>query len=98
MAVEGGDRRPGQSAVSSRAIARGATGLSLSVFVIRAVRDRLERHKRLLAQDEILATFLPHEVRTSEEHSPLRTFWNRQGTAPRLRRARLGHLRGRDGA
>ena len=63
-------------------------GVSLSAFVTRAVRDRLEERERLEAEREVLAGFLPHEVPTAEEQRALVAFWNRQGPAPALPRTR----------
>jgi hypothetical protein len=63
-------------------------GVSLSAFVTRAVRDRLEERERMEAEREVLATFLPHEVPTTEEQRALVRFWNRQGPEPALPRTR----------
>jgi hypothetical protein len=57
-------------------------GVSLSAFVTRAVRERLEEREREEARREILATFLPHEIPSAEEQRALASFWNREGPAP----------------
>ena len=57
-------------------------GVSLSAYVTRAVRDRLEERERLEAQREVLATFLPHEIPTADEQRELVAFWNRESPAP----------------
>lgn len=59
-------------------------GLSLSAYVTRAVRERLEERERQEAQREVLATFLPHEFPTADEQRALVAFWNREGPAPSL--------------
>ena len=59
-------------------------GVSLSAYVTRAVRDRLEERERQEAQREVLATFLPQEIPTADEQRALVAFWNRQGPAPSL--------------
>jgi hypothetical protein len=61
-------------------------GVSLSAFVTRAVRERLEERERQEARREILATFLPHEIPTAEEQRALVAFWNREAPAPSLAR------------
>lgn len=61
-------------------------GVSLSAFVTRAVRERLEEHERQEARREILATFLPHEIPTAAEQRALAAFWNREGPAPSFAR------------
>jgi hypothetical protein len=71
-----------------------AEGVSLSAFVTRAVRDRLEERERIEAQREILASFLPEEIPTADEQRALVAFWTRQGPnpttsrTPRRKRAR----------
>jgi hypothetical protein len=59
-------------------------GVSLSAYVTRAVRDRLEERERQEAQREVLATFLPEEIPTADEQRALVAFWNREGPAPSL--------------
>ena len=61
-------------------------GVSLSAYVTRAVRDRLEERERQEARREILATFLPHEIPTADEQRALVAFWNREGPPPSLPR------------
>ncbi len=63
-------------------------GVSLSAFVTRAVRDRLEERARMEAEREVLAGFLPHEIPTTEEQRALVLFWNRQGPSPAFSRTR----------
>ena len=63
-------------------------GVSLSAYVTRAVRDRLEERERLAARREILATFLPNEIPTADEQRALVAFWNREGPAPSLSQRR----------
>jgi len=59
-------------------------GVSLSAYVTRAVRDRLEERERQEAQREVIATFLPKEIPTADEQRALVAFWNREGPAPSL--------------
>jgi hypothetical protein len=68
-------------------------GVSLSAYVTRAVRDRLEERERQEARREILATFLPHEIPTADEQRALVAFWNREGPAPSLSRRRKNKRR-----
>jgi hypothetical protein len=63
-------------------------GISLSAYVTRAVRDRLEERERQEARREILATFLPHEIPTADEQRALVAFWNGEGSAPSLSQRR----------
>jgi hypothetical protein len=63
-------------------------GVSLSAFVTRAVRERLEERERLEARRAILAGFLPDEIPTADEQQALVAFWNRQGHSPSLSRKR----------
>ena len=66
-------------------VAAEEEGVSLSAYVTRAVRDRLEeRRERKEAQRQVLATFLPHEIPTADEQRALVAFWNREGPAPSL--------------
>jgi hypothetical protein len=68
-------------------------GVSLSAYVTRAVRDRLEERERLEAQREVLATFLPHEIPTADEQRALVAFWNREAPAPSLSKRRKSRRR-----
>jgi hypothetical protein len=72
-------------------------GVSLSAYVTRAVRDRLEERERQEARREILATFLPHEIPTAEEQRALVGFWNREGPAPSLSPRRKSESKRRRG-
>ena len=52
-------------------------GVSLSAYVTRAVRERLEERRRLEAAREFLATFAPDELPTAEEQRQLLELWMR---------------------
>jgi hypothetical protein len=67
--------------------------VSLSAYVTRAVRDRLEERERLAARREMLATFLPNEIPTADEQRALVAFWNREGPAPSPSPQRRGKRR-----
>jgi hypothetical protein len=60
-------------------------GLSLSAYVTRAVRDRLEERRRLAAAREILATFSPEELASPEEQRKLLGLWNGRQALPKRR-------------
>jgi hypothetical protein len=53
-------------------------GLSLSAFVTRAVRDRLEERRRLEAARAVLATFTAEDYPTDEERRDLIELWTGQ--------------------
>jgi hypothetical protein len=53
-------------------------GLSLSAFVTRAVRERLEERRRMEAAREVLATFSPEDLPTPEEQRDLVELWTRE--------------------
>ncbi len=53
-------------------------GLSLSAFVTRAVRDRLEERRRLEAARAVLATFTAEDFPSDEERRDLIELWTRQ--------------------
>jgi hypothetical protein len=70
-------------------------GVSLSAFVTRAVRERLEERRRLEAAREVLASFSPDELPSLEEERQLLALWTRprtvktrSGRAAKRRRAR----------
>ena len=52
-------------------------GLSLSAFVTRAVRERLEERRRMEAAREVLATFSPEDLPTPDEQKELVQLWTR---------------------
>jgi hypothetical protein len=52
-------------------------GVSLSAYVTRAVRERLQERRRLEAAREFLATFAPEELPTPEEQRELVELWTR---------------------
>lgn len=52
-------------------------GLSLSAYVTRAVRERLEERQRSEAAREFLATFAPDELPTVQEERQLLELWSR---------------------
>jgi hypothetical protein len=60
-------------------------GVSLSAYVTRAVRERLQERRRLEAAREFLATFAPEELPTPEEQRELVELWTR--AAPRAARS-----------
>jgi hypothetical protein len=68
-------------------------GVSLSAYVTRAVRDRLEERERQEAQRQVLASFLPHEIPTADEQRTLLAFWNREAPAPARPRRRQSSQR-----
>jgi hypothetical protein len=53
-------------------------GLSLSAFVTRAVRDRLEERRRFEAARAVLATFTTEDFPSDEERRDLIELWTRQ--------------------
>ena len=57
-------------------------GVSLSAYVTRAVRERLEERQRLEAAREVLATFAPDELPTPEEQRRLLELWTRPRSIP----------------
>jgi hypothetical protein len=57
--------------------AADAEGVSLSAYITRAVRQRLEERQRLEAAREVLATFAPAEFATPEEQRELLALWSR---------------------
>jgi hypothetical protein len=59
-------------------------GLSLSAYVTRAVRERLQERRRLEAARAFLATFLPDEFPTPDEQRALVELWTRprEGKSP----------------
>jgi hypothetical protein len=61
-------------------------GVSLSAFVTRAVRERLEERRRLEAARELLASFTPDELPSLEEEQQLLAVWTR----PRAVKTRNG--------
>ena len=64
-------------------------GLSLSAYVTRAVRERLEERQRLEAAREFLATFAPDELPTPDEERQLLELWMRpRSEQSRTRRRR----------
>jgi hypothetical protein len=66
-------------------------GVSLSAYVTRAVRDRLEERQRLEAAREILATFDEGELATPTEQRELLALWANE--APSKRRVRTTRRR-----
>jgi hypothetical protein len=52
-------------------------GVSLSAYVTRAVRERLQERRRIEAAREFLATFAPEEIPTPEEQRELVELWTR---------------------
>lgn len=52
-------------------------GVSLSAYVTRAVRERLEERRRLEAARELLATFAPDELPSLAEERTLLEQWAR---------------------
>ena len=52
-------------------------GVSLSAYVTRAVRERLQERRRMEAAREFLATFAPEELPTAEEQRTLADLWMR---------------------
>jgi hypothetical protein len=50
-------------------------GMSLSAYVTRAVRERLQERQRAQAAREFLATFAPEELPTPEERCELVELW-----------------------
>lgn len=52
-------------------------GLSLSAYVTRAVRERLEERRRMEAAREVLATFAPGDFPTPQEQRDLVALWTR---------------------
>jgi hypothetical protein len=52
-------------------------GVSLSAYITRAVRQRLQERSRLEAAREFLATFAPEELPTPEEQHALIQLWTR---------------------
>ncbi len=52
-------------------------GLSLSAYVTRAVRERLEERRRMEAAREVLATFAPDDFPTPQEQRDLVALWTR---------------------
>lgn len=67
-----------------------AEGLSLSAYVTRAVRDRLEERRRMEAARAFLATFDADELPTPEEEKDLLELWARPRSSkpPRRRGSR----------
>jgi hypothetical protein len=57
-------------------------GVSLSAFVTRAVRERLQERRRLEAAREFLATFTPEELPTPDEQHQLVELWTRSRAVP----------------
>lgn len=57
-------------------------GVSLSAYVTRAVRERLEERLRSEAAREFLATFAPDEIPTAEEERALVEVWTRARPSP----------------
>jgi hypothetical protein len=68
-------------------------GVSLSAYVTRAVRERLEERRRLEAAREVLATFAVADFPTADEQRELVALWTRShattaAARPRKRRSR----------
>jgi hypothetical protein len=65
-------------------------GVSLSAYVTRAVRERLEERRRLEAAREFLRTFAADELPSAEEQRELVELWTRPRAvvAPSRRPAR----------
>jgi len=59
-------------------------GVSLSAYVTRAVRERLQERRRMEAARELLSTFAPDELPTPEEQRELVELWTR--ARPAIRR------------
>jgi hypothetical protein len=57
-------------------------GVSLSAYVTRAVRERLQERRRLEAAREFLATFAAEELPTAEEQRALVELWTRTRAIP----------------
>jgi len=76
----------GQNELRLAKTAAEEEGVSLSAYVTRAVRERLEERERQEARREVLATFLPHEIPTADEQRALVAFWTREAPAPSLSR------------
>jgi hypothetical protein len=85
----------GREELRSAKTAAAEEGVSLSAYVTRAVRDRLEERQRLEAAREVLATFSPEDFPTPDEQRELIALWTGfRGNAtlpkarPRKRRSR----------
>jgi hypothetical protein len=63
-------------------------GVSLSAYVTRAVRERLEERQRQAAAREFLATFAPDELPTPDEQRELLELWTRPRAIPSQRGGR----------
>lgn len=72
-----------------------AEGLSLSAYVTRAVRDRLEERRRMEAAREVLATFDADELPTPEEEQRLLELWTRPRSSKRATRRSPGATKAR---
>jgi hypothetical protein len=68
----------GRSELRLAKTAADEEGLSLSAFVTRAVRERLEERRRMEAAREVLATFSPEDLPTPEEQRDLVELWTRE--------------------
>jgi hypothetical protein len=57
-------------------------GISLSAFVTKALRDRLEEQRRMAAAKEVLGTFGPDDFPTPEEERELLALWSTPRKTP----------------
>ena len=69
-------------------IAAEQDGVSLSAFVTRAVRARIEERQRLEAARQVLATFDPEDFPTADEQRELLALWASPRMASTRRRPR----------
>jgi hypothetical protein len=70
-------------------VAAKQDGVSLSAFVTRAVRARIQELRRQQAARRALATFAPEDIPTVEEQRELLTLWVAPRTfSPRKRAGR----------
>jgi hypothetical protein len=69
-------------------------GVSLSAYVTRAVRERLQERRRLEAAQAFLSTFAPEERPTRDEQRELVELWTRDRAAsPRPAKTRAARKR-----
>src|SRR5260370_15067916 len=64
-------------------------GLSLSAFVTRAVRERLEERRRIEAARKVLSTLAPDDIPSARQQRDLGALWTRG--RPRTARSRQEH-------
>jgi len=85
----------GRSELRLAKAAANEEGISLSAYVTRAVRDRLEERRRFEAAKQLLGTFDLAELPSLEEQRALIAVWTRQRepATPAKRRAANGNRR-----